>query len=119
MISRDEILKGQECPADLSSNLDQLLLALNQFRTIYDIPMFVTSGYRTLEHNAAIGGSKNSAHLYCMAADFEDKSRLLRDFCLANIPLLESCGLWMESPDATPTWIHLQIRPAHSRVFIP
>lgn len=89
--------------------------------------MFVTSGYRTAKHNAEVDGAKNSAHLYCMAADFEDFSGDLKRFIKADVEksptkeseVLKSCGLWMEEPSATPTWIHLQIRPAKKRIFKP
>lgn len=119
MISRDEILKGQNCPPELESNLEALLAALNLFREAYGIPMIVTSGLRSPAHNQSVGGKPGSAHVSAQAADFSDPDGSLKQFCLANLPLLESCGLWMESPDATPTWCHLQIRPAHNRVFIP
>lgn len=119
MISAEEILRGKECPPTLVNNLQQLLSALNQFRSVYGKPMIVTSGYRTPEHNASVGGAPNSAHIFCMAADFSDPDRKLAEFCLANLDLLEKCGLYMEDPSFTPNWVHLQIRKAHMRVFIP
>jgi zinc D-Ala-D-Ala carboxypeptidase len=119
MIERDEILKTQTCPPELEINLYNLLIALNKFRAIYGIPMIVTSGYRTPEHNVAIGGAKNSAHCLCMAADFADKDRSLCNWILRNESILEQCGLWMEDPDVTTTWVHLQIRPTINRIFIP
>jgi uncharacterized protein YcbK (DUF882 family) len=119
MITREEILKGAVPPENLASNLDRLLEALNKFREVYGKEMIVTSGYRSPEHNAAVGGRPGSAHLTCEACDFADPERTLAHFCLANRQLLEACGLWMESPDHTPNWVHLQTRPAHNRVFIP
>ena len=44
----------------------------NRLQVIRDLvqrPVRVTSGYRTPEHNKAVGGSKNSLHLSGMAAD--------------------------------------------------
>ncbi len=119
LISREEILKGQTCPLNFETNLQKLLECLNAFRAIYGKSMIVTSGYRTPEHNASIGGASNSAHCLCMAADFADVSRDLSKYCLSNEDILETCGLWMENPDSTPTWVHLQIRPAINRIFIP
>lgn len=119
MISREEILKDQKCPPEYEDNLDALLYSLNEFRDAYGKPMIVTSGYRSPEHNALIGGAKNSSHLRCQAADFSDKDGKLKEFCLANLPLLQQCGLWMEHPSHTPGWVHLQIRPAKQRVFLP
>jgi zinc D-Ala-D-Ala carboxypeptidase len=119
MITKEEILKGQSCPAEYQDNLKKLLEALNMFRAVYGKPMVVSSGYRIPEHNQLIGGAKNSAHCFCEAADFSDNSQSLRSYCLANLAILESCGLWMEDPAHTPTWVHLQIRPASKRIFTP
>lgn len=35
-----------------------------------DLPMHITSGYRTPEHNAEVGGAKDSQHIHCKAIDF-------------------------------------------------
>jgi len=119
MIKESEIMKGQACPKDYAANLQKLLKSLNKFRSAYGKPMIVTSGYRSPEHNRKIGGAKNSAHLSCQAADFSDPDRKLAEFCLNNEALLESCGLWVEHPSYTPTWVHLQIRPVSQRYFKP
>lgn len=123
MITREEILKGRdkEFPLDetLEKNLSNLLIALNKFRKAFNKPMKCTSGYRPASINASIGGSKKSAHMSCQAADFADPDGKLKEFCLKNIKLLEECGLWLESPDHTKGWIHLDTRQRKNRVFIP
>lgn len=119
MITREEILKKETCPSELEENLSALLIALNRFREIWGHPMIVTSGFRTPEHNRAIGGAQNSAHLYCQAADIKDTDRKLCDFLKQNEGILEACGLWMEDPLSTLSWLHLQSRPAIHRVFKP
>lgn len=42
---------------------------LDKAREISGVPYLITSGRRTTEHNAAIGGAKNSAHLTGLAVD--------------------------------------------------
>lgn len=42
---------------------------LFMLRDEYGKPMIINSGYRSPEHNAAIGGEKNSAHILGRAAD--------------------------------------------------
>lgn len=46
-----------------------LVERLQAFRDKVGKPVLVTSGYRTLEHNAAIGGFPNSYHTQGLAAD--------------------------------------------------
>lgn len=118
-ITREEILKAHKCPPELEVNLSDLLHRINILRGVYGQPMIVTSGYRTPDHNKRIGGAKNSAHLYCQAVDFRDLSGKLKDWMLQNAHVLEELGLWMEDPNYTRGWVHIQSRPAKSRVFIP
>lgn len=106
---------------ELEANLDRLLTALNAFRKAYGKPMVVSSGYRPAAINASVGGAKASNHMVCRACDFVDSDRKLSEFCLAHLEVLESCGLWLESPASTPGWVHLQCVPPRSgsRVFRP
>lgn len=125
MITRDEIIQGRDkqfpLTPELESNLTKLGLALNKFRVAYGKSMIVTSGYRPGLYNTAAGGAKKSNHMICLAADFADKDRSLMAFCIANIKLLEDCGIWIENPAKTPTWIHMQCVPPKSgnRIFEP
>lgn len=91
------------------------------FRAKYNLPMHVNSGYRPAEYNKSIGGASDSSHITCQAVDFADSSREITRFVLANPGILVDCDLWMEDPSATPTWIHLSIRPVASgmRIFKP
>lgn len=66
--SPDEIGSGK--------NMDSNFLAmLDDARAIAGIPFTITSGYRTISHNAYVGGvqagvnSKGSSHLFGYAAD--------------------------------------------------
>ena len=51
-------------------NLKQTALNLDFIRDGLGQPVIVTSGYRSPEVNAAVGGSKTSAHCHGLAADF-------------------------------------------------
>lgn len=125
LITRDEVLMGRDkeypLTPELSINLDKLLEALNKFRQIYGKPMRVTSGYRPGKYNKAAGGASNSSHLTCEACDFADVDWSLKQFVMLNPQVLEDCGLYMEHPDHTRTWCHLQIRKTSSgvRIFKP
>lgn len=124
-ISRNEILMGRDSEyplsEDLERNLAVLLGRLNQFRDAYGIPMLVSSGYRPGRYNQAAGGATHSAHLTCEACDFHDYDGALRDWILSSPSILDTCDLYLEDPQHTPGWCHLQSRPIPSgnRVFTP
>lgn len=46
------------------------IFRLQKFRSWYMRPMVVSSGYRTKEYNAKVGGSPNSKHILGIATDF-------------------------------------------------
>ena len=58
------------------------MFKLNKLREDYNKPMIVSSGYRDISYNTAIGGSPNSAHTYGKAVDIvtggTEAYRLLR-----------------------------------------
>lgn len=69
--SPDEVGSGE--------NMDKLFLAkLDYARGLAGIPFHINSGYRTAEHNKAVGGVYNSSHTKGLAADIrcvDDASR--------------------------------------------
>ena len=48
---------------------EDFLIALDNARDIAGMPFKINSGYRTMEHNATIGGVENSSHIAGLAAD--------------------------------------------------
>lgn len=129
MITKDEVLMGRdkthkdEYTQEISDNIDkELLPKLNEFRKAYGKPMRVSSGWRPPTVNAKVkNAAKRSNHQLGLACDFVDKDGLLDKFCMDNLQLLETIGLYLEHPDATPGWCHLQCVPPRSgnRVFKP
>ena len=125
MILPHEILMGRDkaepLTKDMSYNLFDLLPRVNLVRFEYGKPLYVSSGYRPPSKNAAVGGSKNSAHLLCQAVDFKDPDGSFAKWCLDNLDILKKAGLYMEDPRWTIGWVHLMSRKPGSgkRVFIP
>ena len=111
---KDYFMQPQE-----EANMWKLLNALNRLRDAYGKAMIVTSGWRPGRYNQ--GYANKSAHLSCEACDFSDVSGELAKWCLHYLPVLENCGLYMESPESTRGWVHLQTRRPGSgnRVFKP
>ena len=83
----------------------------------------IASGWRPPEINEATSNAaKASRHITGEAIDLRDNgTRDLARWCLKNLDALEEIGLWMEDPQWTPTWVHLQIVPPGSRrrVYCP
>ena len=54
------------------------LNAIDKARDAAGVPFVITSGYRCAEHNAAVGGVENSAHVKGCAADIACSSSTQR-----------------------------------------
>lgn len=113
-----EIVANAQITVDKAN---QLLAAFeDETRIVIDT---VASGWRPPVVNS---GTKNAAvgskHLTARAVDVRDTpDRDLARWCLRNLDVLDDIGLWMEDPQWTPTWVHLQIVPPGSgrRVYVP
>jgi Peptidase M15 len=58
-------------PANLRANTIRLCWLLEKMRhQLGDVPMSIDSGYRSPEHNRAVGGAADSRHTHADAADF-------------------------------------------------
>lgn len=83
----------------------------------------VASGWRPPAVNdATSNAAAASTHLSGNGIDLRDNgTRDLARWCLRNLDALEEIGLWMEDPQWTPSWVHLQRLPPKSRrlVYIP
>jgi uncharacterized protein YcbK (DUF882 family) len=121
--SRLEILKGndEEFPltSEMEDNLVKLLTVLNRVRELYNNPMIISSGYRSPNKNAAVGGAKKSNHMMCLAADIADKDGKFTDWVMDNLDKVKECGVEaVEDPKFTVGWTHLQIVPVKSGKFV-
>lgn len=88
----------------------------------YEPAMYGSSFLRDIETQKRINPkAMGSAHLYGCALDIKDPDGKLAKWLKKNEKKLMECGLWMENPDYSPGWCHLQsIRPASgNRYFIP
>ena len=96
-------------PKGLRPNGRRLARALEDLRhRCGDRPLRVLSGYRTAEHNAAVGGAPHSAHLRCLAADIP------RGYCTLEQALAAGfTGVGVDGQDV----VHVDVRPGPVTVF--
>lgn len=92
------------------ANLKKLCeLVLEPLRAILGGPVIVTSGYRSVEHNARVGGAPQSQHLLGIAADISVPGDLDDQVAIAKIlfknPAVGGIGLYSHK-----RIIHVDIR---------
>lgn len=84
---------------------------LQKVRTHFGKPMIINSAYRTVSHNKAVGGVRNSQHLYGVAADVRINGitpKQLYDYFCEICP--DSCGIGIYN-----TFVHFDVRPVKTR----
>ena len=64
---------GSPIPKEYKANILELAKNLEVLRSVVGRPISLTSGLRSPEHNAKVGGKKNSQHLLGKAADIRIK----------------------------------------------
>lgn len=60
---------GTKVPSEYYDNVARLANSLQALRDYLSAPVRINSSYRHEDYNKAVGGSKNSQHLYARAAD--------------------------------------------------
>ena len=113
---------AHELTAELRSNATLMIARANALLLHAVLPGVVNSGWRPQAVNAAVANaSPRSKHLSCQAIDLDDAHGALDAWCMRNLFVLEEIGLWLEHPEATPGWCHVQVVPPRSgrRVFMP
>lgn len=82
----------------------------------------VASGWRPAAINARVPAAvPDSPHIRGAACDLYDPYEALDAWCMAHGDVLTALQLWLEHPDCTEGWCHVQIvpPPCGSRVFRP
>lgn len=98
------------CCGETKPNME-LMLALEDVRAKFGLPVAVNSGYRCPEHNANVGGSPRSQHMLGTAADIYIKGiapSAVYKYLDKKYP--NSCGVGSYS-----TFTHFDIRPSKAR----
>jgi hypothetical protein len=103
-------------------NLQRTAETMEKVRTLLgDKPILISSGYRNSEVNAAVGGSKSSAHMSGLAVDFSCPSfGTPRAICKKLEPHMKELGI-DQLIHEYDTWVHLGLSagaPRHMAMTI-
>jgi len=106
---------GTPVPVSLVANVEELAReVLQRIRDKWKAPLLITSGYRTLSWNRAVGGAKSSTHLDATGCD-------VRPVYLSDVHKLHELVLAMWKGRELPalgglgeykSWIHCDTRKA-------
>ena len=80
---------------------DDLCQKIDKMREMFGYPIMMTSGYRTPEHNAEIGGVADSAHVKGMAVDIAVPSD---QFMREKLAWAIGCAQLIRVEDALRHW---------------
>ena len=114
----DKLNIDNNIPLIYKDNYIKLLGYLQELRDAYGKPIIVNSGYRSEELNKAVGGSRISSHLYCLAADIRTNDLnefipFVRDFYKDRSDYDQ---VIIESNSRGSKWIHIGIEhPKYGR----
>lgn len=98
------------CPGAIHVPCDVGLIGrLQLLRSKGGRPLEIVSGYRTAQHNAAIGGAANSLHLWGMAADIPAGYAVLADAVAAGFTGIGMSGPWV---------VHVDVREGVRQIFV-
>lgn len=83
----------------------ELLEVLEKIRSHFEAPCIINSGYRTPNHNAKIGGAKNSYHCKGMAADIVVKDHDAKEVAKYANEILDKGGVIRYT-----NFVHIDVR---------
>ena len=114
-LSEFDCKDGTEMPSELLANVLELAENLQVLRDFVGVPIKINSSYRSLSHNANIGGSKSSQHLFAKAADIVIESKSPEQ--VANIikALISEGKMKQGGISAYNTFTHYDIRGHKAR----
>lgn len=97
---------------------EALVLLLQCIREHFGKAVTITSGYRTPAHNAKVGGTRFSQHLYGRAADIRVQGASVEEVAACAERLLHGCGgvgRYPAKAGRAAGWVHVDTRAEKAR----
>ena len=108
--SEFESKDGSPMPLDVLQNIQVLAEQLQVIRDEIGKPISITSGYRSPNHNARIGGAKHSFHVRGMAADIQVAGMHPMDVKKVILKLMNEGKILKGGLKAYKSWTHYDTR---------
>lgn len=93
-------------PAELANIRGPLAAGMERVRNLLGVPVQITSGFRSIEVNASVGGTASSQHCQGLAADFIAPDfgtpRTIASYLMQHLPDLRFDQMIFEG-----TWVHI------------
>lgn len=105
-----ERAKSEDLTDEVKNNAGSFLAVLNDFlqELTPGVKYSVSSGFRPSSVNSKIpNAAKRSLHMTGFAIDLVDLDGELDKLIQSKPELLDKYDLWLEHPDATPKWCHI------------
>lgn len=96
--------------------VSELLAVLELVRQVFNKPVLVTSGYRSPEYNAKVGGAPKSKHIEGIAADIVVKDvSPEKVYQLLNKTFPNYYGMGLYKRSNSSGWVHIDVRQSKAR----
>jgi len=106
---------GAEMPSAVLENIKALAVQLQVIREFIQKPIHINSGYRSPQHNARVGGSKNSYHITGMATDIRVDGMTPTELANVVTALMVQGKIKQGGIGRYSTFVHYDTRGSHVR----
>ena len=100
---------GAEMPKDVLENIKLLAKYVQLIRNEVGVPLVINSGYRSPQHNAKVGGVKNSYHVQGKAGDLKPKGITSKQLYDVIIKLIKGGFIYNGGVGLYDTFVHYDI----------
>lgn len=102
-------------PKEYMNNIKELALNLEVLRVFLNKPINITSGYRTPEYNASVGGKPSSKHMVAQAADIQVAGMSPEIIGMIIEGLIRIGVMKQGGLSVYPTFVHYDVRGTKAR----
>ena len=106
---------GRPMPENIKKNIIEMIHNLQVIREEVKVPISITSGYRSPEHNAKVKGAKDSQHVKGTAVDFKVQGLKPKEVALIVERLIKEGKIKQGGIGIYPSWVHYDIRGIKAR----